>query len=214
MPSASCDWRFLPGMPPAGRALVISLAHADAAVGLLTSYEQVVVVTAAVEKTAVLPASLAANGRWHWLSTDTLHGLALGQFDLVALPHGFWQTPLADLALVRQWLRSGGVVYVGFNGRWRWRGRPVGAGWSVRQMKRLLAQADLQPSVAYGLLPNLVQPAAIFPLTATAATQALNRTVRSARLRRWLLQPAWRGALPHILPAYGLVATARLAQPT
>ncbi|MCA9964965.1 MAG: hypothetical protein KC423_11995 [Anaerolineales bacterium] len=212
MPSASSDWRFLAGMPSGGRALLISLPHPDAAVGLLATYEQVVVVTDSAAKTAVLPPRWRENGRLHWLVTDTLTALSLTELDLVALPHGFWHAPTADLSLARQWLRPNGIIYVGFNGRWHYRRqRQTGASWTPAHIARLLRQHHFTPIEMVGMMPNLAQPATFVPLTATIAGSWVAQKVRPAWVRRLLQHDPWQRLLPHLLPAYGIVARKDLA---
>lgn len=182
--------------------LVISPVHPDAAVGLLATYDEVVVVT---KVTAVLPASLAANGRWHCLTIAHLASLSLEPFDWIALPHGFWQSPAADLQFIGRWLQPGGTVFLGVNGRWSLRRQP-GTGWSVAHIARLLQQSGFRLTGTYGIVPNLLQPALIAPPSAMFMERWLAHKVRPAWLGRRFWHWPWWQLLAHFLPAYGFVA--------
>ncbi|MEM7119521.1 MAG: hypothetical protein AAF614_44330 [Chloroflexota bacterium] len=210
-PDASVDWRFLPNMPSSGKALLCTNEKATMAVGLLSAFEQVVVLTET--ETAVFPQQLSGNGRL-LIHHPQKTALEPNNFDLVALPLGFTQPPAKQLGAIKQLLKPNGALYLGIQNRWsyrRWQGRKtVGETmWSLHQTKKELARAGFHRITAYGLVPDLAQPQTIFPLTTDAISLALARSWRkidTERAQTWTSRWPLNQMLPYVLPSYGLVA--------
>ncbi|MCB0000016.1 MAG: hypothetical protein KDE56_29835, partial [Anaerolineales bacterium] len=120
---------------------------------------------------------------------------------------GFWHTPASDLPLAWQWLRPNGVIYVGFNGRWHIRRQSqVATGWAPTHIAQLLQQYRFHPIETVGMMPNLAQPATFVPFNTTIAGSWVAQKVRPAWARQLLRREPWQRLLPHLLPAYGMVA--------
>lgn len=181
------------------------------AIGLLASFNQVVVVTN--EETAVFPEVLLESGRLLTYRPDALPDMP-GSFDLVAFPQGFTQAPDEQLSWARQYLKKTGVLYVGFSNRWSYRrlqGQPIAkeSTWTLSQVTKRLQEAGYGEQTVYGCVPNAQQPKTIFPLTDETIGLALSHSWRKARAdlaQRWATAWPWRLILPHVLPGYAIVA--------
>lgn len=198
-------------MPTSGKALLIAPTKATMAVGLLSTFAQVVVLTE--EKTAVFPPHLEGNGRL-FIHKSAPAAWKPAQFDLVSLPLGFTQPPAAEqLAWVRQQLKPDGVLYLGVTNRWsyrRWQGQQTSneSTWTLSQVQKSLQTAGFGQISTYGLVPNLAQPQTIFPLTVEATSLALARSwrkINSELAQTWATRWPFAQLLPQILPGYGLV---------
>ncbi len=199
---ASTDWRFLPGIPVGGRALLVCRdADGGAATGLSANFDPVIVVPGLSEPEALPP------------------GRGTACFDLIAFPDGLPAGPgrstwLECLRTARRLLHPGGVLYLGFANHWSYRRflrgvRPTGFHAALWEVSRLLRRAGFAARTVYGAIPDHRAPGYLTPLRGEALAFTLERYLRARRRGRvwvWLARPATVWAFAGVLPGYGIVA--------
>ncbi|MEW5985375.1 MAG: hypothetical protein AB1791_01960 [Chloroflexota bacterium] len=198
----SGDWRFLPGVPAEGSLLLIGSDEALAG-HLALSYEQVTPMNATqvVERLSVEPAA----------------------FDLVAIPDLRYLLNLTAeaqrpqrifgpvLQAAHRLSRPGGVLYVGFGGRWPFRRLPWGdrQGFTAGQVGGWLRRAGFSSLTYFGAIPDHRMPLYLFPLQGAATGFVLGRHLKKLRpawLREWLARPGLARWGQAWLPGYAIVA--------
>lgn len=223
-PTISADWRFLPGIPAGGAALVLAREEDGLAAALSASFDLVI--------SLACPAELPPPGTF-W--PDGLRGQRArvcatldrapfppASFDLVALPYGLPGAGadrglhLAYLRAARRLTRPGGALYLGFAGRWSYRRlfrdpAPSRPGATPVQVSRLVRRAGYSSAAVYGAMPDHLAPDYLLPLRGEALAFALQHQLGRklpAAVRPWLARPRVAGWFRWFLPAYGLVAQA------
>lgn len=208
--ASQADWRLLPGVPEAGRALVLASRGDRVAEALAIVFEEVVAVNEElVQEPMEATSSVRPPGTVEIIDGRRgLPALSEGTFDLVACPHGLPRSLLSgplheSLRRLRSLLRPGGALVVGVSSRARAftrvaRSRPRGG----PSLRRRLRRAGFDTVDAHLALPSHLAPTLFAPMTGPAASFALELHAAGrlpSALRRALLHPLVAPAIAWLL---------------
>ncbi len=178
-PQCSSDWRFLPGVPGEGKALIITEGQHDFALPLCANFNPLVLMKQQLDPSAASKEYVnQISDALVCLQADLLHApFPSGSFDLVAVPYGFpgGQTKTGR-RLQEGYIRAaysltkpGGILYLGFANRWDFhriytgcfRSKPSS---SLRRISRLFKSVGCESVTFYGAIQDHKIPLYIFPL--------------------------------------------------